>query len=79
VIVPSRRLERTLSKTERQVAAFTLRAMVLQSGPFDGGKQVPHRQSPLARAEVRCINTRHAAIPWLHDANVKSKTPLTKP
>jgi hypothetical protein len=52
--------------------------MVLQSGPFDGGKQVPHRQSSLASAEVWCINIRQAAIPPPHDANVKSKTPLTK-
>jgi len=28
--------------------------MVLQSGPFDGDKQVPHRQSSVASAEVRC-------------------------
>jgi len=52
--------------------------MVLQSGPFDGGKQVPHRQGSLASAEVWCINIRQAAIPRLCDAIVKSKTPLTK-
>jgi len=53
--------------------------MVLQSEPFDGGKQVPPRQSSLASAEVRCINIRYAAIPQLTEANVKSTTPLTKP
>jgi len=47
--------------------------MVLQSGPFDGGKQVPHRHSSLASAEVWCINIRQAAIPRLRDANVKSR------
>jgi hypothetical protein len=52
--------------------------MVLQSGPFDGGKQVPHRHGSLASAEVCCINIRQAAIPRLRDANVKSETPLTK-
>jgi hypothetical protein len=52
--------------------------MVLQSGPFDGGKQVPHRHSSLASAEVWCINIRQAAIPRLRDANVKSETSLTK-
>jgi hypothetical protein len=52
--------------------------MVLQSGPFDGGNQVPHRQSSLASAEVWCISIRQAAIPRLCEANVKSETPLTK-
>jgi hypothetical protein len=78
-IVPLRRIARTVSESDDHVAAFTLRAMVLQSGPFDGGKQVPPRQCSLAGAEVRSINIRYAAIRRLRKANVKSKTPLTKP
>jgi hypothetical protein len=53
--------------------------MVLQCGPFDGGKQVPPSQCSLAGAEAKPINRRYAAIPRLREANVKSKTPLTKP